>query len=47
MDSSDFSYPAVNLSIYKPNFTGECLLSFFDLNKEHYGERVHIVDVDQ
>lgn len=47
MDRSDFTYPAVNLSIYAPNFVGKCGISFYERNETGEKLRIHIVDIEQ
>lgn len=47
MDRSDFTYPAVNLGIYAPNFTGKCGISFYEQDEADDKLRVFIVDIDQ
>lgn len=47
MDRSDFTYPAVNLDIYAPNFTGKCGISFYERDEADEKLRIYIVDIEQ
>lgn len=47
MNLPTYSYPAVNLSIYAPNHTGKCMVSFYDHNKTFDDSKVYIVDINR
>lgn len=47
MDRSEFTYPAVNLVIYAPNFTGKCGISFYEHDEADEELRIYIVDLEQ
>lgn len=47
MDRSEFTYPAVNLGIYAPNFTGKCGISFYEHDEADEELRIYIVDLEQ
>lgn len=47
MNPTTFSYPAVNLDIYGSNYTGECMVSFYEHDKTLSDANVYIVDIKQ
>lgn len=48
MQLVEFSYPAVDLSIYDaPNYSGRCMVSFYENDKTLCDSSVYIVDIDR
>lgn len=47
MDRSEFTYPAVDLGIYAPNFTGKCGISFYERDPADEELRIYIVDLEK
>lgn len=47
MDRTEFTYPAVNLGIYSPNFIGKCGISFFERDEIDEQDHIYIIDLEQ
>lgn len=47
MNITGFSYPPVDLSMYAPNFTGKCAISYYEPEKNIQDSIVCIVDVER